>query len=171
MIKPNIFMRLNAWQIFILIILPNFWTFNIYLTDVLRVFCFSIYIGYIYTIGLCMHSKLALAKPSTLYFKFSAILFCISFIAGIFINEDFLNQDYTKPNVILMILVAIYIFWSFLYICMFSARMLTSVIEGRLVLRSDSLKAFFGLWILPLGIWFIQPAVRQIVNQNQTVKN
>ncbi|MGZ3814089.1 MAG: hypothetical protein ACXVB0_23960 [Mucilaginibacter sp.] len=46
-----------------------------------------------------------------------------------------------------------------------AARMLESMFEGELVNRSDALKAFFGLWFFPFGIWYIQPAVKRVLDK------
>jgi hypothetical protein len=54
-----------------------------------------------------------------------------------------------------------------LYSFMFAARMLESAIEGKIVNRSDSLKTFFYIWFFPIGIWYIQPAVKRVLIQQE----
>ena len=70
--------------------------------------------------------------------------------------------SYTIQSIITIIFL-FYFIWSWLYISMFAARMLESVIEGELANKSDSLKGFFYFLFFPIGVWYIQSAVQRVL--------
>ncbi len=63
--------------------------------------------------------------------------------------------------------VLLYLFFSFLYVFAFAARMLESMIEGEIVGISDSLKGLLCFWVFPFGVWQIQPAVQRVLATRQ----
>lgn len=66
-----------------------------------------------------------------------------------------------------------YLFWSFLILLMsscfysigFAAVMLESAKQGKRVIFNDSIKFFLGFWFFPVGIWYIQPVVKRLVDE------
>jgi hypothetical protein len=153
-------LNLKPWQLFILIIGPalipafSFWIQLLYVLGLL------VYIGWIYAIAVNMHALVSDGhKPSLLYFKICCIVISATYFIGLFMDDNF-----DEPIMIPLLLFMIY---SMLYVFMFGARMIESVANGYLVNRSDSLKAFFGFWFFPIGIWYIQPAVQRLLRQNE----
>ena len=128
--------------------------------------CWIIYAGWIYQIGVTMHNYTSLQnKPSIRYFQFSCCLmpFMIMSTQIFYLYlEAFITVNETLSTII-SIAISCYMCWTWLYICMFAARMLESVIEGELVNKSDSLKGFVCLLFFPFGVWYIQPAVQRVL--------
>ncbi len=56
---------------------------------------------------------------------------------------------------------------NFLYIFGFASSMLESVIEGKVVNMSDSIKGIICFWVFPFGVWQIQPAVHRVLKSRQ----
>jgi hypothetical protein len=133
-----------------------------------------LYIGWIYAVGCSMNKSIPQRlRPQKSYFKFSCLfilvaLFGVMLTGGYNINQDNI-QDYGYKAWVL-IPFSFYLIWSMLYIFAFAARMLESVIEGQVVGFSDALKAFFGFWFFPIGLWYIQPAVQRILQSQSEIK-
>lgn len=167
--KFNIFLRLKAWQLFMFFIALYFVPLSpYYLERTISVLFVFIYIGWIYSIGIFMHTLLDHPKPSAVYFKLSCLLICCSYIVLFFTGDFTIDLDNYKQygiTICFWVPISLYMFWSILYVFMFSARMLESVLNGHLVYRSDSLKAFFAFWFFPIGVWYIQPVVNRIKDQ------
>ena len=117
-----------------------------------------------------MHEFIPLnTKPGAKYFRFDclyiqfiSIAVVVFAIAEMLLGLHLPTLSYTVQSIITMILL-LYFIWSWVYISMFAARMLESVIEGELVNKSDSLKGFFCFLFFPIGVWYIQPAVQRVL--------
>jgi|GEM_PF-1257019 len=172
----NFLLRLKSWQLFLLMILPSllvqmdFLMNNLICLNLISIFPGAVFIGWIYSVGVSMHTLLPQnLKPSIIYFRISFLVILLEIIFAGFYGTLTINQNIYErfiSNLWILIPIMLYLFWSFLYVFMFSARMLESAIEGELVNRSDSLKVFFGFWFYPIGIWYIQPAVQRVLNKH-----
>lgn len=165
--KMKFLLNLKPWQLFSLILVPNLipaFSFWIELLDVIALF---VYIGWIYSIGVTMHSLVSdVNKPNLLYFKICCIFISVTYVIELFVSysfNEFIGYSFNKWMILLVIFVICIMF----YVFMFAAQMLESVINGYLVYGSDSLKAFFGFWFFPIGIWYIQPVVQRVLKQNE----
>ncbi len=135
------------------------------------------YTGWVYHIGVTMHGLIPPSvRPKISYFKFNCLF--IQFIALLFVFVTLIATVFniSIPNLsdnIRSITLGIYLgysIWCWIYISMFAARMLESVIEGKLVNKSDSLKGFVCLLFFPYGVWYIQPAVQQVLRKYEHAK-
>ena len=156
-------LRLKSWQLFAIIILPlmvsSFW-----LDQLLYGIGYVVYIGWMYSIGIKMHSLFSFqSKPKVIYFKIS----CLSALLIVIITT-FFDPLQNGPSFAFWI-ESVVIVCSMFYILNFAARMLESVIQGKIIGFSDSLKAFFGFWFFPFGIWYIQPVVKIVLEKHETL--
>ena len=168
-------LRLKSWQLFLLFVLPYFLT-SVPVVGIVFLLIWTVsYVGWIYAIGTTMYDLLPLEKNKLWinHFKYCCILYGVAIIAifmlsGLLGSTDFMNKY--PIDLFIVLPVSIYIAFS---IYMFAARMLESMIEGRIVYRSDALRAFFYIWMFPLGVWYIQPAIRRVLDKygNNVVKN
>jgi hypothetical protein len=162
----NFLIRLKPWQLFLLFIVPYFFSSVTYLSIVTMPIWISAYIGWIYSIGVTMHALIPNKnKPNVTYFKYCCALLACTLIA-IMVFSGLLGETnfMMKYPIDLFIIFPIYIFLCF-SVWMFAARMLESMIEGEMVNRSDALKAFFMFWMFPIGVWYIQPAVKRVLDK------
>jgi len=164
----DILLRLKSWQLFLLLLLSYFLPSGYVFERVANLLFIGIYLGWIYSVGFVMHSLLPdKRKPGITYFKISCLFIIVLFITLSFTGGYTINQDNYKEygnSIWFLVPLILYTIWSMLYMFMFAAQMLESMIEGRLVLRSDSLKGFFGFWFFPFGVWYIQPAVQRVLD-------
>jgi hypothetical protein len=166
-------LRLKSWQLFLLFISPALFL-NVPIINIVLCFLWlGGYIAWIYSAGAKMYALLPadLFKPSIIYFKYKCLLLAIviltyAIILGRHSPAVFLSPKYI---VIIIALLPIYLYLNF-SICSFSGRMLESVIVGRMVSVSESFKAIFCFWFFPIGIWYVQPAIK-IVLQRHSQKN
>lgn len=160
----DILLKLISWKIFLLLVLPMFFTFIPVFGVMLTVVWILAYIGWIYSIGVTMHSLLPdSVKPDVGYFKFNCLFNLVVFIV-LLITGGYNSADGGNLNW-LFTPVMFYLFWSIIYMFGFAARMLESVIEGKVVGFSDSTKGFFCFWFFPWGVWIIQPAVKMVLEK------
>ncbi len=152
----KILLRLKAWQLFVLIMLPIMVpTVNI-ICGAIYAFGVVIYVGWIFSIGYTMHSFIKLqSKPKIIYFKMSCLTF-LTILMAFHLPLNSINE-YLFGALFVMGIA------SMLYSFSFAARMLESAIEGEIVNRSDSLKALFYIWFFPIGIWYLHPAIKQVL--------
>lgn len=161
----NFLLRLKSWQLFLLFIVPyNFLSFSV-LGIGLFLLWISVYVGWIYSIGVAMHALIpSKNKPRIIFFK------CYSLLATTLLLATFVSGHLGISNFIitypfdLFVLFPIGLFVNF-SMWMFAARMLESVIQGENVNRSDALKTFFMFWFFPIGVWYIQPAVKRVLEK------
>jgi len=121
-----------------------------------------------------MHDLIPLAlKPKIGYFKFNCLF--IPFIELLLVFTNVFHMSVPKPSDTIRSInsgiILFYGLWCYIYIAMFAARMLESVIEGKIVKRSDSLKGFVCLLFFPYGVWYIQPAVQRVLKKYESEKS
>jgi hypothetical protein len=159
-------LRLRAWQVFSIIFIPVILAdFDSKLATIWYSMFEVIYTFWIYAIGIKMNSMIpGKIRRSVTLFKVYNLLYIFLIISMNIMRAvsewtpfDSDRDIYFSMGFILLILYLSFNIW------MFAARMLESVIEGTIVNRSDSLKAFLCFWFFPIGIWFIQPAVNRVI--------
>ena len=162
----NFLLRLKSWQLLILIFLPSVIPPLNFSCRIVNVSGFLIYISWIYTIGTVLHSMLPIhLKPKVIFFKISCVICLLFVIIGSFSNLLDFNPFEGNNIYIFCILFAIVMIVMF-YTFSFAARMLESKIKGKIVNRSDSLRTFVYIWFFPIGIWYIQPMIKQALNDD-----
>ena len=70
----------------------------------------------------------------------------------------FENQSQFWPILIILMFINFYVLG-------FAAQVLESAIQGKKVSFNESLKVFFALWFFPIGIWYIQPLIKRVLDE------
>ena len=159
----KILLRLKAWQLFVLTLVPMMFVGLNILFQIIYLLGAAIYVGWIFSVGSTMHSFIdSESRPRIIYFKISCLLMFSIIVVGFYTPFESIGNTYFYFVFgIIGIVVMLYSF-------MFAARMLESAIEGKIVNRSESLKTFFYIWVFPIGVWYLQPAVKRVLMQHET---
>lgn len=132
-------------------------------------------VGWMHQIGITMYNLIPeKLKPNIRYFNFccwSILILIVILSIQTMLNPLSIKVSDFKIQAIFFLPVGLYLLWSLLYASMFAARMLESVIEGKIVNRSDSLKGFVCFMIFPIGVWYIQPAVQRVLSKYEPAKS
>jgi hypothetical protein len=154
----QLILHLKPWKLFIIIMAPNLLSSIEGLSAIIMPIASFAYLSWIHSVGLTMNEKIpASSRPSSSYFTVSCLCCWLYHPYGIFLEHQIIRSETVS------ILLFLYIIWSFFYSIMFSSRMLESVIEGKLVSRSEAIKAFVCFIMFPWGVWHIQPAVQRVL--------
>lgn len=97
-------------------------------------------------------------------------------IFGIFFPIIMLSSSNGHPNpallipfILLMVCCHFFALFCIIYSLYFIAKTLVSAELQREAHFSDYIGEFFLTWILPVGIWFLQPRINAIVNQEKSL--
>lgn len=172
----DLLLRFKPWHLFFLLLIPCLFSWFSTFAGIWDSVFFVFYTGWAYTIGLKMNSLLPEAiRPGTKYFKrqYWLLVGITLFAYDILPFTQFFRYGYGYNTLFSAVFLLIF-FYLLFSTWMFAARMLESMIEGEIVNRSDSLKAFFCFWFFPIGIFQIQPAVQRVLakyESNATATN
>lgn len=159
----KVLLRLKAWQLFLLNAPWYMFTFISPVFDVLYLNGTAIFFGWIFSIGYVMHSFIqSPSKPKIIYFEITFSFFVIWCIIDYFIPMNKAIEYWIWP---LAALGGISLLYSF----GFAARMFESVRQGEIVNRSDSLRTLFYILFFPIGIWFLQPSINEIMAEKESI--
>jgi hypothetical protein len=86
-------------------------------------------------------------------------------------NESSPNMMWLIPLIILAFLMHFFSMFCLIYSLYFTAKTLKSAEMQREAHFSDYIGDFFLIWFFPVGIWFIQPRINRIVQENQHTDN
>ena len=166
--KMKVIFKLKEWQVFFLLVIPMLFTSNSIWSRIIISIWFSMYIGYIYSIGVTINILLSeKIKQKTAYFKISCFLLVISvwiilvLFGGYYIDQN--NYGDYGDKIFLIIPFHLYLLWSILYVVYFTSQTLIFAINGNIANDSGLLKVVFALYFLPIGIWFIQPIMKNFL--------
>ena len=165
----KILLRLKHWQMFLILFLPFIFTDDTTVGQIVQIVWFIIYFGWVYTIGIALHERLPDGhgiNPTYFKISFFYIIFYLSVITFLFKGGYSINQDNYKEygnSVWVIIPLHTYLMWSILYFFYFAAKMLVSIIEGKVVGIEKSIGYFFAFFFFPIGVWYIQPKVQKII--------
>jgi hypothetical protein len=160
----KILLQIKAWQLFLVWVILSIFSLVSYVAEFLLIL---VYVFWIYSIGVTMHSHLPQnIRPGLGYFKFCCLFILIANLAISVFNRYYGIEKLSQWGEYTVILC----FLCFaVYAVMFAARMLESVVKGELVNRSDSFVTFLYLSFTPFGFWYIQKAVKSVL-KNQTTE-
>jgi len=171
----NPLLKLKATHLFLLLILVTLLSEMEIFGNVIKFIGLLFYISWMYSIGSYMNSFIPeKSRPSITYFQISC-LFIVLFEIFTYLTIGYISDDelfqFNGYKSYLFILFGLYSAWSMLYIFSFAARMLESVIEGKITTLNKSIKGFFCFWFFPIGIWYIQPAVHRVIENHPNNAN
>jgi hypothetical protein len=164
-----IFVKLPAWQLFLLIITPLFLSANLsnYLVKIILdiTVYFVIFLWYLF-VGREVNDRLPEDKrKSDLFFQINCLYMLVFFSLSAVMGDSFEGEN--MPVYIL--LLVLYLAFSFIYVVGFLAKTfesMQSVFYSRKPPEYSSLSIFFFFLIFIIGLWFIQPKINEFVKEN-----
>lgn len=90
-------------------------------------------------------------------------LLILGIISSIGINEEISNPMVFGLCIFILILCHFFTLFCVIHTMYFCSKKLKTLFEKRNVQFSDYIGEFFLIWFFPIGIWFIQPKINQLV--------
>ncbi|TWJ01713.1 hypothetical protein JN11_01867 [Mucilaginibacter frigoritolerans] len=167
----NILVRVKDYQLFLIFLVSALLASGSVLGRIVGCLSFCVYIVWIYSIGSLMRELIPnKLRPKITYFRMSCLVLIVGTIVILMIFGGYsINQDNYKNYGKLFwvfLFIQLFLMWSLIYIVYFAAKMLMSIVEGEIVDFNKSYKFFFAIWIYPVGLWIVQPAVQRILSQS-----
>ena len=125
--------------------------------------------GWMYAIGIGLQRRLpeSLQSPQTTFrIHFAYVFFCIALIGLIMLFREELNRNQSLSAVV--VLLILYYFVAAFVVMRFAAKSLASLELQRIAAAADYAGYMMLMWLFPVGVWFIQPKLNRIVDQNVT---
>jgi len=189
----NTFLRLRHWQLFLLFIgLPILFqmvivSFAVYNNNPASLFFSSIttaiyalvLFGWFWALGTNLYKKLPPTVEMNITrfkaFLLIPIVYIILLfpIMAFFMSDNFVSNSDTPPNGLLFIIpLHLFTLFCIFYCIYFIAKELKTVEWQRPVTFNDYAGEFFLIWFFPIGVWFIQPRINKLFDeQYQANKN
>jgi len=105
-----------------------------------------------------------LNKPNIGNFKISCLISVIAIPVG------YSGTFFGYYNVYFSAAFGVIVLTSLFYSIGFAARMLESKLSRRIVNRSDSLKNIFYILFFFIGVWILQPLIKQVLTSQEPVQ-
>jgi len=157
--RPDFLVFWKAWKVFltflILSFLPgtfyffNFYSFLVY--KQLSMFNAIFVLIWLYTVGIKLHQKLPAGVSSNL-----TVFRILIYIGVILLFVWPLFSSF--KNALFIILINIILFYSFFFV----AKALVSIEKKSVAVFSDFVGSIVYMLVFPLGIWFLQPRIQVI---------
>jgi len=140
-----------------------------------------LFIGWFWSVGAHLHPKLPPdVRMNLKMFKWFLIIPMVYILLVVFFLFGFIRQftDFENMNpedmpdmsglAYLFLIIPVHLFSIFcLFYCIyFVAKLLKCVELQKEVSLSDFIGEFVLVWILPIGVWFIQPRINQIYEES-----
>jgi hypothetical protein len=164
----NFILRAKHWQVFIPIILGMFLgNFQIEnngtLTTVFLLIGTALYFSWIFLVGLHLYKYLPeKIEMNPNLFILNSFIWFTTFCA-VMIISDGVGMTFTG----LAALPGFYVMFALLHFMMFPVRTLKSIEKGKKADIGESLGDFLLVVFLPIGIWFLQPRINKIANEQK----
>jgi hypothetical protein len=165
---------LKTWQLFILLFFPfvliylafflpldtdNFFL----LTNILMMVNGVIFLFWFMSLGILMDRKNVVENKPSIHFFILNIL-----LAAIYMVINLTIQTLLGINIILRypitVLIHLYSMFGILYGLYFLSKSLVMIEKNRIVNFREYMKTLLLIWVYPVGIWFIHPRVKQVLN-------
>ena len=135
----------------------------------------GLFFGWFWSIGIGLQKYI----PTDIHMKIKKfkILFCIPLayilflltaIVAVFYGVSSGNNDVSGIlEKLLFVIFPLHLFsmFSIFYLLYFTAKTIKTIELKRTVTFSDFIGEFFTIWFFPIGIWFIQPRINEIVSK------
>lgn len=187
------FLQLKHWQLFVLLIgIPialEFFTVGFIFTaddvssglerflhifPILMLLYIGVLFGWLWSVGVFLSKKLPIDAPMpsglfkgaviipTLY-----ILFICWFIAKLMWGNE-MSELFIEENLAVILTAHFTSMACIFFIFYFNAKALKSVELQRTALLGDYISEFFLFWFFPVGLWFLQPRINKLLEEQNT---
>ena len=165
-------LKTPPWLIFILmaigLFMSNYTIENDTLTTlILKIIGYSIYFIYPFTVGCILTDYLP--ERVNLNYNFYLVNSFIWFMTYSIITV--FSDGQGMPFTGFLAIPMFYVFYAFLHFLAFPAKTLKSIELNREANLGDYIGDFFLIVFLPIGIWFIHPRVRRIIENKEVIEN
>ncbi|MDB5260746.1 MAG: hypothetical protein JWQ14_27 [Adhaeribacter sp.] len=162
-------LKVEAWQIFLLIIVPPILMSTI--SESLGSFTFIIiFFGWIYLLGKSLHEKNERKDVMKFWrFKRNLILTCCLFLFTNVVPDEFFDFNFEENEalsygiggILIVFIITAFVSWIKLYI------IISNNIDE---MENKKTGVFWQLIVFPFGIWFLQPVIKGIFSQDEELK-
>lgn len=169
----KLLLTLKHWQLFLIFVLPMVITTDSFISRAIQFIWFLLLLAWIYLIGTTAYEKLQDKGGIKIYYFKANFVFIIGYLLAVryvFNGEGYTitEQNYKDfgSAVWVMLPLHLYLMWSLIYAYYFAAKMLTSYLQQRVAGFDSYFTYMLGLWFFPVGVWYIQPKVN-LLNQEE----
>ena len=163
-------LKIQPWLIFILLtvglFMSNFTIENDILTTlILRIIGYSIYFIYPFTVGCILTDYLPVrVKLNYNFYLVNSFIWFLTYTIIIVLSD---GQGMTFSG--FSAIPILYVFYAFIYFLTFPAKTLKSIEMNKEASLGDYIGDFFLILFLPIGIWFLQPRIRRIIEKEEII--
>lgn len=165
------FIRAKAWQLFLLFIVPLLLQPVLFMSGLTSLSVFGlitafsgfVVVGWIWSIGVTANQRLpANLKKSTIVLSWG-LLFALTYmlVLGIVFIPGRLPA-YVLPVHLASMFFMFYALW-------FAARQFVTLERQQSAKFADFSGPFFLMWFYPIGVWFLQPQVNNLLSDRKVV--
>ena len=163
-------LSLEAWQVFIFLILPLFFPENMIGFTLTLIFVITAGL-WAWSLGEALYAKLPGGHTMNLNrFKAFLVIPAVYFLLVTFLMNggyEITNSNFDSFGAIAYLLVPMHLFCMYcIFYCIYFLAKSLECVESRNKnpQTSDYIGNFFCLWFIPFGIWFVQPKIKRIFN-------
>jgi hypothetical protein len=170
-------LKLNHWQIFLLIygipllMLTLFVLFKVHVSPTIKNISMVVYIYYMLVvfswplaIGLEFVKRLPFnVSLSKRNFILHFVIMCI--VAFILAISQWIYTEWLTTYVVIFIVLMCYYLVSVFIVVRFASKVFASFELGREAKASEYVGYLFAFWFVFMGVWFVQPKIRKLINQ------
>jgi hypothetical protein len=163
----NFYLKLDAFALFIVVMLPGFILMMIPLEERSGVFAgtlslisMGVLLGWFYSIGFTFFKKLRDKRGLNLRLLRIASVYPFVLVLIVLLFQDLLKKD---AGVAFMLVLSALV--SIFYCMRFAAKAIASFERKESVGFGDYAGNFFLMWFFPLGVWFVQPKVGKLLER------
>jgi hypothetical protein len=168
-------LKLNHWQVFLLIygipILTLFVPFRTLVNPSFKVVLAVVYIYFmlaVFSWPLAIGMEFFKRLPSSVSISKRNFIFhfvCICIFIFIIAISNWIYPEWIKTYSAIFIVLICYYFISALIVVRFASKVFASVELGRVAKVSEYVGYIFAIWFSFMGIWIVQPKIKNIINQ------
>ena len=173
----NYFLKLKAWELFLMIILPLAITFMLrfsftkHLIATIALFMMIVVFGWLYSIGSWANTQLPdHLKKSVLLYGLGLLTPILYLLLVIILYFPLLDSSSPPPPPSWMMPMHFLSITGIFYGIWFSARQYMALQKGHDVDFMIFSSTFLFMWIFPLGVWMIQPSVNELFDKLENTK-
>jgi len=138
---------------------------NPIITSILSIIGGVIYFIYPFSVGHCLQEYLPQKiKLSHNFFLFNTFIWAVIY-SSITIISDGRGMNFSG----LMAIPMLYVFFAFLHFLAFPALTIKSIELNKKASFGEYIGDFFLILFLPIGIWFLQPRIKQILDNKEII--